>query len=73
LSDKQLNSFFKIIKIAFGGKRKQIINTLSKGLQINKNNLKTILNRVGIDEKSRPENLTTEMWINLLYSLKNMK
>lgn len=69
LTKKQLALFFKIIKAAFSGKRKQIINTLSKELKISKNKLKSILNQLNIDEKSRPENLPIKKWIKFVYFL----
>ncbi|MDP4000627.1 MAG: 16S rRNA (adenine(1518)-N(6)/adenine(1519)-N(6))-dimethyltransferase RsmA [bacterium] len=57
--------FFKILKIAFSGKRKQIHNTLSSGLKIEKEKLLRIFESINIDPKLRPQDLTIEQWIEL--------
>lgn len=53
--EKQKEQFFKIIKRAFAGKRKQLKNTV--GLEL--------LNKAGIKPESRPEELTLEDWLKL--------
>jgi 16S rRNA (adenine1518-N6/adenine1519-N6)-dimethyltransferase len=47
--------FFKLVRTAFAGKRKQLKNTI--GLEV--------LNKAGIKPKARPEELSMEDWINL--------
>lgn len=49
------DKFFKLIKTAFAGKRKQLKNTV--GLEI--------LNKAGIKPKTRPEELSMNDWINI--------
>lgn len=55
LKPEQREKFFKIIKTAFAGKRKQLKNTI--GLEI--------LNKAGIKPKSRPEELSLEDWLKI--------
>lgn len=47
--------FFKLIKTAFAGKRKQLKNTIGLG----------ILNKAGIRPESRPEELSLEDWLKI--------
>jgi 16S rRNA (adenine1518-N6/adenine1519-N6)-dimethyltransferase len=57
--------FFRILKIAFAGKRKQIHNTLANGLNLTKNEIEKLLSDSKIDSSSRPQELTIEEWIRL--------
>ncbi len=56
---------FRIIKIAFSGKRKQIHNTLSSGLKITKEEATKLLEKAKIDPNTRPQDLKIEDWISL--------
>lgn len=55
LKPEQKNIFFKLIKTAFAGKRKQLKNTI--GLEI--------LKKAGIKPESRPEELSLEDWLRI--------
>ncbi len=68
--DKKL--FFRIIKIAFAGKRKQILNSLSHGLHLNKAVVDEILVKSGIDPHTRPQDLSISSWIELYKQVKPM-
>ncbi|MDO8495548.1 MAG: 16S rRNA (adenine(1518)-N(6)/adenine(1519)-N(6))-dimethyltransferase RsmA [bacterium] len=57
--------FFRIIKAAFSGKRKQLINSLSSGLSIPKTELEAAFQKVNIDSKRRPESLNIQEWLRL--------
>lgn len=50
--------FFKFIKACFAQRRKTLVNTVSNTLNIPKDNLKTVLNDLGIQETVRSEQLT---------------
>lgn len=52
--------FFKFIKACFAQRRKTLVNTVSNTLNIPKDNLKTVLNDLGIQETVRSEQLTME-------------
>lgn len=55
VDNESKDKFFKLIKTAFAGKRKQLKNTI--GLEV--------LNKAGIKPKSRPEELSMNDWINI--------
>lgn len=55
-SDEKL--FFKVVKAAFSQRRKTILNTLSAGLTISKDEIADMLGKLGINEKYRAENLS---------------
>jgi 16S rRNA (adenine1518-N6/adenine1519-N6)-dimethyltransferase len=57
--------FFKIIKACFSGKRKQIHNTLTNNLQLDKGLVLKILQELKIKPEARPQELTIEKWIEL--------
>ena len=67
IKDKKL--FFRILKIAFAGKRKQIHNTLSSGLHLGKEQIRELLTKSGIDGAMRPQDLKIEQWIELYKSI----
>lgn len=57
-------SFFRIVKIGFSQKRRQLHNTLSAGLRLPKNQLLDILKLAHINPMLRAEDLTMNDWIN---------
>lgn len=62
--DKKL--FFKIVRAAFGKRRKTLLNALSSGdLGITKDELREILKRVDIEPSERAENLKLEDFIKI--------
>ena len=63
IKDKKL--FFKIIKAAFAGKRKQIHNTLAHSLKLDREGIEKLLADAKIDPKTRPQDLSVEDWIRL--------
>ncbi len=54
--------FFRIVKAGFAGKRKQILNTLSRSLKLSKDEIGLKLLSLGITVQRRPETLTVEEW-----------
>ncbi len=71
--EKQINQelFFKYIKAAFSNKRKNIINNLST-LSYSKDFIRSVLNKVGISEKERAENIKIEDFIRLIKLFENV-
>ncbi|MBX4187478.1 MAG: 16S rRNA (adenine(1518)-N(6)/adenine(1519)-N(6))-dimethyltransferase RsmA [Candidatus Doudnabacteria bacterium] len=63
ITDRKL--FFRIIKIAFAGKRKQIQNSLSHGLQLPKQEIGELLHQSQIDPATRPQDISIKQWIDL--------
>src|SRR3990167_170080 len=62
---KDKKTFFRIVKIAFAGKRKQIHNTLANGFKINKEQTWQLLKQAGIEPTTRPQDLKIEQWVEL--------
>ncbi len=57
--------FFRLAKISFAGKRKQIHNSLKNGLRLSSNQISQLLKNSAIDESRRPQTLTWSEWQNL--------
>lgn len=68
IEDEKL--FFRILKIAFAGKRKQIHNTLSNGLHLDKLATEKLLEKSGIKGTDRPQDLSIEQWVELYKQIK---
>lgn len=61
--DKQL--FFRIVKAGFGEKRKQLINSISGGLKLNRETTELLLKEAGINVIARAESLAMIDWFNM--------
>ena len=61
--------FFRVVKAGFSQKRKQLLNSLSAGLQFNKADASSALEQAQIDPKRRAETLTLAEWGNLCHIL----
>ena len=59
------DKFFKIVKAVFSQPRKQLINNLSKELEINKEELGSLLLSKGIKPTQRAETLSIKDWLKL--------
>lgn len=65
LSSDQEKQFFALARAGFGTRRKQLINALAGGLNMDKAELLVIMQQAGIDPVRRAETLTIEEWLNL--------
>ena len=54
--------FFRIVRVGFSQKRKQLRNTLSAGLRISKAEADALLEQCGIAPQRRAETLSVEQW-----------
>lgn len=61
--------FFSILKSAFSGKRKQLINTLPQVIGMNKQGTTELLNTIGLSPQTRPETVGMDYWLILVNSL----
>lgn len=61
---------FRILRACFSGKRKQLHNTLTNNLQLDKELVSDTLKKLKIDPMIRPQALTIEQWIELCDILK---
>jgi 16S rRNA (adenine1518-N6/adenine1519-N6)-dimethyltransferase len=57
--------FFRILRACFAGKRKQIHNTLTNNLGLEKTVALKHLNNINVDPTARPQQLNIEQWIQL--------
>lgn len=55
-----LERFFKVARAAFGQRRKNIVNSLSHGLDIERSQVESVLTECHVDPSRRPETLTIE-------------
>ncbi len=63
-------SFFEVVRAGFGSPRKQLINTLSHGLGMDKESVSGRMLEAGIEPKRRAESLSVEEWCCLWRVLK---
>lgn len=61
----------RALKAGFGNKRKNLINSLSGGLNMPKAEVSEILNLLSIDPNTRAQQLSLDQWISLTNKLKN--
>ena len=57
--------FFALVRAGFSTPRKQLGNSLARGLSLTKSEVLPLLERAGIDPKRRAETLTLEEWAQL--------
>jgi len=75
MSDVPATLFFRIVKAGFSHPRKQLVNnllalSLTKGVKLNKEQIKTWLLKNKIKPIQRPESLKIEDWLNLTKNAK---
>ncbi len=61
----------KILRAAFGKRRKTILNSLSTGLNLEKDYIRKVLEDLNISENSRAENLTLDDYLSLTNKIIN--
>jgi 16S rRNA (adenine1518-N6/adenine1519-N6)-dimethyltransferase len=61
-TDVDTKLFFQIVKAGFSQKRKTLLNSLSAGLHLSKEDAKALLQQAGIDPKSRAQALSLSDW-----------
>jgi 16S rRNA (adenine1518-N6/adenine1519-N6)-dimethyltransferase len=58
----QTDPFFRIVKAGFSTKRKTLLNTLSGGLQLSRQNAANLLGEAGISPQARAQELSLDDW-----------
>lgn len=58
-------NFFRVVKAGFSSRRKTLLNSLSGGLNIDKQTTNDTLNAAGISPGQRPQELSLDDWIRL--------
>jgi 16S rRNA (adenine1518-N6/adenine1519-N6)-dimethyltransferase len=69
LFDLDEAAFFKLIRAAFGQRRKTAANAISAGLGLNKAQVSEAMQRAGIDQNARAEAITLEEYAKLQVEL----
>ncbi|OGF20805.1 ribosomal RNA small subunit methyltransferase A [Candidatus Falkowbacteria bacterium RIFOXYB2_FULL_38_15] len=62
--------FFRVVKVGFSARRKQLHNNLTNGLHLKSEEVKNILLDLGLDIQVRAQDLSVDDWINLGNKLK---
>lgn len=62
-------TYFRVVKAGFSQKRKQLLNSVSAGLQHDKSEIRAVLESAEIDPKRRAETLSLAEWGNLCRTL----
>lgn len=62
---KEVENLEKVLRAGFGKRRKTVLNSISSGLNLEKSIVLEILEKLGIDENSRAENLSLEDFLSL--------
>jgi 16S rRNA (adenine1518-N6/adenine1519-N6)-dimethyltransferase len=68
-----IQAFFQIVKAGFSSRRKTLLNSLSGGLRITKDQAGELLAGAGIDAKLRPQSLSLPHWHALYKIAKSQK
>ena len=68
--DVDTPGFFTVVKAGFSAARKQLVNSLSHGLDMPKDEAQKHLERSGIDVQRRAETLTIEEWARLFTAIR---
>jgi 16S rRNA (adenine1518-N6/adenine1519-N6)-dimethyltransferase len=69
--DIDSKSFFRIVKAGFAQRRKTLLNSLSAGLHLSRDETTALLGRAGIPPATRAQSLSLEQW-HALYSAYNV-
>ncbi|MBT4277476.1 ribosomal RNA small subunit methyltransferase A [Candidatus Falkowbacteria bacterium] len=64
VNDNEL--FFKVVKTGFSSKRKKLKSNLSKGLDIKKEKIQEIFDKLELKENTRAQELLVEEWVKLV-------
>lgn len=68
-----VDAMFKLARAAFLGRRKQLHNSLSNGLQMSTSDVKEMTQRAEIDSERRPATLGIDEWVSLLREWRKMQ
>lgn len=60
--DVDRGQFFEVVRAGFGQKRKQLLNSLSSGLGLDKERIRAYMEEAGIDPRRRAETLSLDEW-----------
>lgn len=67
---EELEGFFEVVRAGFSGRRKQLRNALSRGLNRDAQAIALALRQAGIDPARRAETLSLEEWVRIYQNVK---
>lgn len=59
------DTFYRVVRMSFGQPRKTLANNLVAGLHRSREEILSLLEAAGIDERERPQMLTVDQWVAL--------
>jgi len=62
IDKEEIKKFFRIVKIGFSAKRKQLLNNLSNGLKIDREVVRQALTACGLKETVRAQEISLDEW-----------
>lgn len=68
-ADVEPKAFFRVVKAGFSQKRKTLLNSLSGGLSLGRDQAQELLDRAGIDARRRAQTLSLQEWHDLYKAL----
>lgn len=69
LSSDQTKKFWRIVRIGFSARRKQLQNNLRAGLKTESVAIEAILDKIGLDKRIRAQDVSLASWLNLAREL----
>jgi len=72
LAHEQRDSFFRLVQAGFSERRKQIHNSLARGLHRKDAEVQALLKAAGIDPGRRAETLSIEEWLQLWHQMEKI-
>ena len=70
-SDVDTRAFFRIVKAGFSQRRKTILNSLSAGLQLTREQTTHLLEKAGVSPTTRAQNLGLDDWYRIYQAVRN--
>ena len=69
LARAEWQAFFRVVAAGFGTKRKQLLNSLSAGLQVERPTVVAALTQAEVDPTARAETLAVNDWVRVFRAL----
>ena len=66
ISQNEIKKFFRLVRIGFSARRKQLQNNLAAGLGQDKVKIQKKMAKIGLDSAIRPQKLSVSQWIALV-------
>jgi 16S rRNA (adenine1518-N6/adenine1519-N6)-dimethyltransferase len=71
--DVDVKLYFRIVKAGFAQRRKTLLNSLSSGLHLSRDDTTKLLEKSGISASTRAQNLSLDQWHDLYLAYQTVK